>query len=184
MIIFINSIKDENSRNKFEEIYYIYSKYLYSIGVKILRDSNLASDALQQCFMKIFQNIDKINIVQSKQTKSFVSVIMRNEAFIIYNKYRSIVDITESFDDELINIDENTNIDEVLARAELREEVSTYLGLLNKGESDILILKFIKGYSYEEIAKLLGITNDLARQRLLRAKKKLAKLIINFREEA
>jgi len=78
MIALLNT---RNGRtNKFEEIYHAYSRYLYAIGLKILKDKDLASDALQQCFFKIYQNIDRIKDIESKQTRSFLGGIMRNES--------------------------------------------------------------------------------------------------------
>lgn len=76
----------ENLNSKFEAVYFAYSKYLYAIGINILKDEQYASDALQQCFVKIFENIDKIEEVHSTRTKSFVSIIMRNESISLLRK--------------------------------------------------------------------------------------------------
>lgn len=182
MMAFIN-ISDERGKNKFEEIYGIYSRYLYAIGLKILKDEDLASDALQQCYFKIYKNMDKIKDLRTKQTRSFFGIIMRNEALMIYNKYFSKNHVTESIEDELFIIDETADIDEILAKAELKKEMQGYLSELSSDESNILILKYIKDYSNDEIASLLSLTQDTVRQRLSRARKKLANIISNDRKE-
>ena len=179
---FLN-ISNEHGKNKFEEIYGIYSRYLYAIGLKILKDEGLASDALQQCYFKIYQNMDRIKDINSKQTRSFFGIIMRNEALMIYNKYSAMKHVTESLEDELFIIDEAADIDEILAKAELKKEMQGYLNELGDDDSNILILKYIKGYSNDEIASLMNITQDTARQRLSRARKKLANIINNGRKE-
>jgi RNA polymerase sigma-70 factor (ECF subfamily) len=168
----------DGSTNKFEEIYHTYSRYLYAIGLKILKDTDLASDALQQCYFKIYQNIDRIKDIESKQTRSFLGIIMRNESLMIYNKYSAINHVTESLEDEFFIIDESADVEETLAKAELKREMRIYLKELSDDDSHILILRYIKEYSNDEIARLLGITGDAARQRLLRARKKLADVII------
>lgn len=184
MLFSINTL-DENLNSKFEALYFAYSKYLYSIGINILKDEQYAADALQQCFLKIFENIGKIGEVNSTQTKSFISIIMRNESINILRKKISASHVTESVDEALyIIIDETANTEEILLKAELRDEVQSYLGKLNKEESNLIILKYAKEYSSEEIAQILGVSQEVVRQRLSRVRRKLAALIIKDREEA
>ncbi|HYE68937.1 MAG TPA: sigma-70 family RNA polymerase sigma factor [Anaerovoracaceae bacterium] len=184
MIFSVNTL-DENLNSKFEAIYFAYSKYLYSIGINILKDEQYAADALQHCFIKIFENIEKIGEVNSTQTKSFISIIMRNESINLLRKRKTLFRVTESMDETLyILIDENANTEEMLLKAELRNEVRSYLSKLNREESNLIILKYGKEYTNEEIAEVLGVSQDVVRQRLSRVRRKLAALIINDREEA
>lgn len=184
MFFSINTL-DENLNSKFEAVYFAYSKYLYSIGINILKDEQYAADALQQCFIKIFENIDKIKEVNSTQTKSFISIIMRNESINIFRKRKTAFSVTESADEALyIIIDETADTEEIVLRAELQDEVKAYLCKLNREESNLIILKYVHEYSTEEIAGILGVTQEVVRQRLSRVRRKLAALIIKDREEA
>ncbi|HVI41047.1 MAG TPA: sigma-70 family RNA polymerase sigma factor [Anaerovoracaceae bacterium] len=184
MFFSINTL-DENLNSKFEALYYAYSKYLYSIGINILKDEQYAADALQQCFIKIFENIDKIGEVNSSQTKSFISIIMRNESINLLRKKKTIFSVTESLDEALyIIIDETADTEEILLKAELQDEVRSYLSKLNKEESNLIMLKYTREYSNAEIADILGVTQEVVRQRLSRVRRKLAALIIKDREEA
>ena len=184
MFFSINTL-DENLNSKFEALYYAYSKYLYSIGINILKDEQYAADALQQCFIKIFENVDKIGEVNSSQTKSFISIIMRNESINLLRKKKTIFYVTESLDEALyIIIDETADTEEILLKAELQDEVRSYLSKLNKEESNLIMLKYAREYSNAEIADILGVTQEVVRQRLSRVRRKLAALIIKDREEA
>lgn len=184
-MFFLSDMPDENSNSKFEEIYHTYSKYLFSIGINILKDEQYAADALQQCFMKIFEHMDKIGEVDSSQTKSFLSIIMRNESINLLRKRKTIFHVTDSVDDTLyIIIDEAADTEEILLKAELRDEIKSCLSKLNKEESNLIILKYVQEYSNEEIAGILGVSREAARQRLSRVRRKLAALIINDRKEA
>lgn len=176
---------ESHPTSKFEAVYFTYSKYLYSIGINILKDEQYAADALQQCFIKIFENMDKIQEVHSTQTKSFVSVIMRNESINIFRKRKSIFSVTESEDEALsIIIDETADTEEIVIRAELQDEIKSYLSKLSKEERNLMILKYAQDYSTEEIAEILGVTQDVVRQRLSRVRRKLAASIRKDREEA
>lgn len=184
MVYKVNTL-DENLNSKFEAIYFAYSKYLYSIGINILKDEQYAADALQQCFIKIFENIEKVGEINSSQTKSFISIIMRNESINILRKRKTVLHVTESMEDALyIIIDETANTEEILLKAELRDEIKAYLSKLNKEESNLIILKYVREYSNQEIAEILGVSQEVVRQRLSRVRRKLAALIDNDREEA
>lgn len=184
MLFSINTL-DENLNSKFEAVYFAYSKYLYAIGINILKDEQYAADALQQCFIKIFENIGKIGEVNSSRTKSFISIIMRNESINLLRKRKAAIDVTESLDDALyIIIDETADTEEIVLKAELRAEVRDYLSRLNREESNLIILKYVQEYSNEEIAEILGVSQEVIRQRLSRVRRKLAALIIQDREEA
>ncbi len=184
MVFSVNTL-DENLNSKFEAIYFAYSKYLFSIGINILRNEEHAADALQQCFIKIFENINKIGEVNSSQTKSFISIIMRNESINLLRKIKTSFCVTESMDDTLyIIIDETANTEEILLRSELQNEMKSYLGKLNREESNLLVLKYVHEYSNADIAGILGVSQEVVRQRLSRVRKKLAAIIIKEKEEA
>ena len=92
--------------------------------------------------------------------------------------------VTESLDEALyIIIDENANTEEILAKAELNAEIKSCLSELSKDESNLIILKYVKEFSNEEIAKILDVSQDVVRQRLSRVRRKLAALILKDREE-
>ena len=187
MLMMVATLSDEITKNKFEQIYIKYSRYLYAIGLNILADKECIEDAMQQSFLKIFKNIDKIGIVESKQTKSFIGIIMRNECINIYNKNKTIMSVIRPLDDIDMDSeleDKSADVEDILARAELKSEVHTYINELNIDESNIIILKYVKGYSSEEISRMLNVSQDVVRQRLFRAKRKLACLIIEGRKEA
>jgi len=184
-MIFSVDTLDENLNSKFEAIYFAYSRYLYSIGINILRDEQHAADALQLCFIKIFENMEKIGEVNSSRTKSFISVIMRNESINLLRKIKTTYRVTESVDDALyIIIDETADTEELVLKAEMQTEMNFYLSKLNREESNLIILKYVHEYSNEEIADILGVSQEVVRQRLSRIRRKLAALIMKDREDA
>lgn len=184
-MLFSVTTVDENSNSKFEALYFAYSKYLFSIGINILRNEEHAADALQQCYIKIFEHIDKIGEINSTKTKSFVSIIMRNESINLLRKIKTSFHVTEPLDDALyIIIDETANTEEILLRSELQDEMKSYLGKLNKEESNLLMLKYVHEYRSEDIADILGVSQEVVRQRLSRVRRKLAAMIMKEKEEA
>ena len=68
-------------KNIFENIYAIYRNYLFSIIYQIINDEQYSEDILQETFIKIFKNIDKIEDIEDNRTKRMVTVIAKNTAF-------------------------------------------------------------------------------------------------------
>lgn len=167
-----------NSHEKFEQLFFVYKNLLYGIGMRILNDPITTEDAMQQCFIRIYKNLDKINDITEARTKSFVCRIMNNEAIRIYHIEKGISDFVEPLDDTLIDIeDETLRVDEILAKAELQDEVGVYLDALKPAQKEILILKYILGLSDQEIERTLDVSGDLIRKRISRARKQLAKVV-------
>ncbi len=178
-----NKICKDSDNDKFQFIYSKYSHYLYTIGINILKDETYAADALQNCFLRIFENLEKIKDVDSNQAKSFVSIIMWNESIKIYRSKKNIDSKINSFDEALYVIDESSDVEEIFARAEIKRDIRAYLDQLNEDESNLIILKYLKEYSNEEIAKILHISQDVVRKRLSRIRKKMAIMVIRDREK-
>lgn len=130
MFLFL-CIRDEQTKNKFEEIYYAYSKYLYTTGLKILKDEELASDALQQCFFKIFKKIDQFEDIHSKQTKAFFAIIMRDEALADETEFnqwdKEDPDICVPKTVELKILDMADNFNKLLLREKKRKRLKKYI---------------------------------------------------------
>ena len=52
----------QQSAREMEELYRQYRAPMFRVAMSILRDEGLAEDAVQQAFLKIFQNFEKIRL--------------------------------------------------------------------------------------------------------------------------
>jgi RNA polymerase sigma-70 factor (ECF subfamily) len=165
---------------KVEELYHAYGKTLLLLGKKILGDRHRADDAFQQCFLRIYKNIHRIGPVSDPRTKSFIFIIMRNEAYRIYRQDAARRGRTESLDSvRRAAANEKDRAEErVPARAEAEYEPAACLSVLRDDDKDILILRYLHGYSDKEIEKILGISGNAVRKRVSRAKRRLAGVVL------
>ena len=69
-----------------EKLYLEYRSPMYRVALSVLRDEGLAEDAVQQSFLKIFQNFDKLDLSDCNKTKSFIVILVRNTAIDLYRK--------------------------------------------------------------------------------------------------
>ncbi|MEG1849972.1 MAG: sigma factor, partial [Oscillospiraceae bacterium] len=66
---------------KFNRLYERYSRGLLGLTLSILRDQAAAEDAVQNAFVCVFKNLDKIDEQNCSKTRAYLIVISRREAF-------------------------------------------------------------------------------------------------------
>lgn len=170
MLIYLNLIETEEAKRKFERIYLSYKQTMFYAANRILKNHHSSEDAVHQAFLRIVDNLDKINETDCHKTRAFLVVITEHIAIDIYRK-RKREDMV-SFDELEIYIAGNTSPED-----EVIDEVSSAILKLPVNYSTVLRLKFSGGYNDAEIAEILDITEDNVRQRISRAKKKLSELL-------
>ncbi|AUS97129.1 RNA polymerase subunit sigma-24 [Clostridium thermosuccinogenes] len=179
MLLFLATIKDENSKKKLEALYLKYKKDMFNVAYRILDDYQLAQDAVQTAFINIMDNLDKIENIYCNKTRAFVIIIVRNISINLYKKRKKHI-LLEDIDDTLP--DDKQMIDEMIIDADILSKISSKIRELRPDYSDIISLKYFYHYSDDEIARLLNITPGNVRVRLHRAKQRLIMLLSEDRE--
>ncbi len=170
MLIYLALIEREEDKRKFELIYLSYKQTMFYAANRILKNHHTAEDAVHQAFIRIIDNLDKINEDNCHKTRAFLVVITEHIAIDIYRKQKR--ENTVSFDEFEIYISDNLSLED-----ELTDDVSSAIASLPVNYSTVLRLKFSQGYNNSEIAQILDITEENVRQRISRAKKKLGELL-------
>ena len=170
MLIYLNLIEAEEDKRKFERLYISYRQTMFYAANRILKDYHLSEDAVHQAFLRIVDNLDKINEDNCHKTRAFLVVVVEHISIDIYRKRKR--EKMVSFDElELYIADDNS------PENEANDEVSSAILKLPINYSTVLRLKYSQGYNDVEIAEILDITQENVRQRISRAKKKLSKLL-------
>lgn len=145
---------------KMDAITDTYNAMMYGVAYRILRNEEDAEDAVADSLEKIFKNLDKISEISCPKTQGYIVTIVRNTSINIYrrNQRRQRISLEEV---ELYPVYDGEN---TLARC---------LDQLPEREKRILILRYWYGYTPEETAARMGMTEAAARKLLQRAKAKL-----------
>ncbi len=162
------SSNDPNKSQLLEQLYIQYKRLMYHVSFEILHDQYLAEDAVQAAFLKLAKNKFSIESVLCNKTKYFMVIIARNASFEIYNsKKRDNVVSEETL--QRIPDESQTPLDNILRYESIQSAMKT----IDTKYSDIVVMRYSYGYSLSEIATLFGISEQLVRVRLHRAKKML-----------
>lgn len=168
MMFFV--VYTENKNDILEQLYEKYKYLMYHISYDILKDNALAEDTVQSAFLKLTNTNFEIDDVNSNKTRSFMVIITRNIAFDIYNKRKreNIIYI----DDDINEVpDEGLPPTEIVLNKINISEVAQALKKMDEKYSDVIILRYFYNLNDAEISNLLGITEQLIRVRLHRARK-------------
>jgi len=143
-----------------------YSKLLSFINSKV-RNIHDAEDILSEVFIKIHNNIDKLD--SNEKLTSWIYTITRNTIIDFYRKNNKTPPLQE--------FKEESNVDEKKEEKSIHDELSNCLkpmiNSLPDNYKEVLLLSEIKGLKQSEVAKELGLSAANAKSLIFRGKKKI-----------
>lgn len=171
-LAFVMSEKGKNSDSAFMEFYKRYATGLNAYCAKILNDRVIADDVFQDTFIKFYETV---NPKQYSNVSGYLIKIARNLCLNHKRNRKNKVDITEM---EFLSYDLQ-NYENV----QLVEFVNTAVDLLDEEYKEALVLREYNGLEYDEIAKIMNISEINAKTRVCRAKKKVKDLLKPYLKE-
>lgn len=162
MLVYLQMIETAEDQTKFERIYTQYKDILYGVAYKILKDPQDAEDAVHCAFVKLAENIYKIDEAICPKTKGYIVTIVENKAIDMYR--RKCAHPQVEYLDEIIGIQVEYNGTNALAGCIMK---------LPARQRSVLILKYGHGYQIREIAGILDISLSNVQKLDQRAKAKL-----------
>lgn len=161
----------DNQIIEFTILFNKYKKRIYNYALKMLSDKMRADDIVQDVFLKLFENLSKINNKQSIQFWLFKTA--RNEVMSFFRSSKNQKIIIKSSDIDEIEIPDPGLLEEQIELNETSIIVQNELENMNEDFKEVFILKEYAGLSYKEIASVINIDEDLVKSRLYKARQKL-----------
>ena len=171
MLIYLSLLDSEEEISKFELIYSTYKKQMYYTANNILKDSHLAEDAVHNAFLRIINNLEKIEDVNSHKTKGLIVIIVKNVSIDIYRKNKKERDNTIFIDD----LDDINGYDEINKNDIGDLEIA--ISKLPENYKQVFLLKFSHELTDNEISEILDIKPDNVRKRISRGREKLKNIL-------
>lgn len=142
-IIKLIKAKDEET---FEKIYYEYYKLIYYIGLTITKNQDLASEVVQDTFLRMLSSID--TYCEKGKFKQWLCQIARN---ISLNKVERSKTNNIIFDEETIKNLKSPNDDNIMLVLTINESLPTQ-------DAQIVIYKIVYNLNFREISELLDLS--------------------------
>lgn len=164
-----NQIKS-NDDTAFEEFYTKYNKLIYKIAFSILKNKSDAEDITQIVFEKIY-SMDKENLPKKNET-SWIYSVTKNETLNYFKSNRNNINLDDIYEIE----DNNQEISKIIDQENYKRLISK----LNDNEKEIISLKIISNFSFEEIGKILNMPTGTVKWRYYKAINTLKLLLSNL----
>lgn len=175
LLYYLSLVETTEDESKLSKIYYEYNKLMMYTALNILKNSDLAQEAVNDAFERIIKNMHKIKNeeIYSHKTKSFLVKIVMNTSIDKLKeekKHRCI-----NFEDinEVSVLSLHNNIDDLMNVQSVYEAIYQ----LPERYREILELKLYRHFTDKEIAKFLNISHNAVRKRLQRAREFLIEIL-------
>ena len=157
---------------KMEQLYELYEQKIYSAAYFILKNIQQAEDVVQETFIMLYNNLEKLDSLNTYELKSYILRIAKNKAIDRYRKNKRHIQILDEYQRELIEtVDEN--VEEWEQRLMSENQIDTLLTVLSESCRQVFKYKVFYNLSYQEISKLMGITEVNVRKQFERARKRV-----------
>ncbi len=160
--------------NAFETLVIENQKRVYNLALKMVKNEEDALDLSQEAFLKAYRSLSQfrgdstfsvwmyrltsnvcIDFLRKKKKQNVISLVYTNK---------------DKSDAEMEIADTRFSPEHQLEKSELRRAVAEGLDQLSEEHRQILIMREINGYSYEEIASALFLELGTVKSRIARAR--------------
>lgn len=145
-----------------------HSGNLYRFILKLLKDPENANDIVQDAFMKLWQNVEK---VEYNKAKSWLFTTAHNTMLNKIKKdKRSEPFSTARFDEPYTS---NNSF-------ELKELIDKSLDQLPEIQKSVILLRDLEGYDYKEIGEIMNLNESQVKVYLFRGRQKIKDSLKNL----
>lgn len=152
------------------EVYNRYYKAMYNTAYRIVKDSFIAEDIMQDSFLTAFTKLKTL-----KEMVTFASWLKRiviNNSIYYFNVNKKHTEI--GLDDVVYKVESDLEIAPDYEFTNLKaKQVLEEMKSLKDNYRILLSLHLIEGYDYEEISKIMNLSYANCRTTISRAKKNL-----------
>jgi len=166
----------------FETLVVTYEKGVYNLAFRLVGDREDAMDIVQEVFLKAYQALPRFR--GDSRFSTWIYRVCVNASLDHLRKKQK--QASYSLDEPLALkessvtrevADENENVEDSVEVKFLSSDVLATLNSLDPAHRAIIVLSDVQGYSYQEIADILGLSMGTVKSRLHRARNMVRKLL-------
>jgi RNA polymerase sigma-70 factor, ECF subfamily len=170
----------------FNQLILHYQGLAFNVAYRILGDTDSASDATQDGFIKAFQKLDQY---RGGSFKAWMLRIVTNTCYDTLRARKRRPTISLESEDEDTDSEHDSRLqdtaerpDAYLLRKELAGVIQSAIELLPADQRTALVLADIEGLDYQEIAEVTNSALGTVKSRLSRARAKMRDMLLAQKE--
>jgi len=169
----------QGDREAFRDLFEAHKDRVYTIAFHYSGDEAMAHDVTQQVFLKLFTSINQFH--ENSQFTTWLYRIVANACTDEHRKRRRFVPFSPEI--EVRTMVGKSVQEETYHRRQVADSVRGAIGELTPKLRLPILLKYVEGLSYDEIAESLGVSIGTVSSRLNRGHKMLARKLGHLRGE-
>lgn len=147
-----------------------HKNMIYGYALYMLKDRMEADDAAQEVLIRLWSNMDSINLLAAK---SWLMRTTHNLCIDYIRKRKPVYQIDEEFG-EAVEANENESNPLIMTQLKMAtNKVKELIKELPEHLRSVFVLYEIEGLKYKEISKTLDLPINTVKVQLLRARKQL-----------
>lgn len=144
----------QGDERAFDAVFHRYYSHLMAIGVRFLKDPDLAEDAIQDVFLKLWQQRQSLN--EAHSLKAFLAVAMKNHVLnLIRNSHHTI---WERFSEAAHDFQSAESGQDLAEWQEYATILEAGIQRLSPRKQEIFRLRVFDGLNNEQVARQLAIS--------------------------
>ena len=183
----LNLKKSQKSLSEFEKTALVHIDSVYNVALRMTKNKNDAEDLVQETFLKAFRFFNKFQA--GTNCKAWLLKVLTN---LFNNKYRQRtkepqqISYEEIAEDYLYSrllkegLEQIENPEEKLFAHILEDDVKKVMDSLPEEFRVVVILSFMEGFSYKEMAEILDTNIGTVKSRLHRGRALLQKALYEY----
>ena len=167
----------------FQEIYDRFKRKVFTFSYHLLGSFEAAEEVTQDTFLSVYRNLKNLKSVEKFEPWLFK--IARNYVYQYNRKNpgRKEGSVDERSGNNGSDLEVVENPEDELMKNEIGEEVKKAIKSLDMKYREVFTLAVIEGYSYKEIAEMLGKSIQSVKTDIHRARLKLRKILEKYLDE-
>lgn len=161
---------------KMEQLYELYEQKVYYVAFTVLNNIQQAEDAVQETFIALYENLETLQGFDTQDLSRYILRVAKNKAIDSYRKNKRHVTFLEEYRKEPQELTDE-NIEKWEEREISEIQIDSLLTVLNESYRQVFKYKVFYNLSYQEISRLLGITEATVRKQFERARKRVHTVI-------
>ena len=164
----------EGNVKSFEILFNTYKDRIYSLAIKLIRNSSAAEEIVQEVFLSVWHNKGRLRDVENAD--AYLFTIAYNK---IFAQLRAVSKDQKLLQELIINYTDKINItEEQIDLNQSLDVINQVIDQLPEQRRLIFLYSREEGLSYKEIADRLNISPHTVRNQLADAKKQIRQLLL------
>jgi len=154
-------------KDAFTFLFKQYQKYVFTIGKKLTHSDELAEDIVQEIFLKMW--IDREKLADINNFGAYLNRIVRNHSFNVLRKLATDTKLSQQAQASVLEVVTSEEVD----HAEAFKILKVAIDNLSTQQRNVYELCHKQGMKYEDAANHLGISIETVRTHMKQALRKI-----------